>query len=209
MNIFKRIIIFILAIFFCGLGIAASTQADLGTTPISSLPYVLTFMTPLSFGVTTIIINVIFLILQILILKKDFRKLDYLQLVVTVFFGVFIDLGMHIVTPFKSDFYINKLLLLTIGSALLALGVTLEVYANLLYVPGEGLVKALSYKNKNFGKTKIFFDVSLCVLSLILSLAVLNRIQGLREGTIISAILVGSFICLYRQLWKRFKHGSC
>lgn len=195
-----RIIIFIIAIFLCGLGIAASTQADLGTTPISSLPYVLTFMTPFSFGVTTIFINICFLIFQILILRKNFRKVDYFQLLVTLFFGVLIDIGMHITAYFKSDIYICKLLLLIVGSAILALGISLEVYANLLYVPGEGLVKAISFKNKNFGKTKVLFDFSLCVLSIILSLAVLHKVEGLREGTIISAILVGTFICLYKKL---------
>lgn len=71
MNIIKRTFLFIIAIFCCGVGIAASTQADLGTTPISSLPYVLTFITPLSFGVTTIIVNLIFIILQLIILKKN------------------------------------------------------------------------------------------------------------------------------------------
>lgn len=206
MKILKRIIIFIIAIFCCGLGIAASTQADLGTTPISGLPYVLTFMTPLSFGVTTIIINIVFLIIQILILKKDFRKIDYLQLVVAFFFGAFIDLGMHLTAPFKSNIYIYQVLLLIAGSAILALGVSLEVYANLLYVPGEGVVKAISYKTKKeFGKMKIVFDWSLCIMAIILSYLVLHKLQGLREGTIFSAFLVGGFVCLYRKLWGKLK----
>lgn len=200
MNFLCRILIFIISIFLCGLGIAASTQADLGTTPISSLPYVLTFMTPFSFGATTIFINICFFVFQILILRKNFHKIDYLQLLVTIFFGVFIDIGMRITVYFKSDIYICKLLLLIIGSAILALGISLEVYANLLYVPGEGLVKAISFRNKNFGKTKVLFDFSLCALSIILSLIVLHKVEGLREGTIISAVLVGTFICLYKRI---------
>lgn len=206
MQMFKRIIIFLSAIFFCGLGIAVSTQADLGTTPISSLPYVLTFMTPFSFGATTIFVNIIFLLTQIIILKKDFRRLDFLQLAITLIFGIFIDFGMHIAAPFKTDVYSLQILMLVIGSAILALGVSLEVYANLLYVPGEGVVKAFSYKyNKDFGKLKIMFDISLCVMSIILSLIVLDKIQGLREGTILSSILVGSFVCLYHRLYSKIR----
>lgn len=202
----QRIIIFIIAIFFSGFGIALSTQANLGTTPISSLPYVLTFITPMSFGTTTILINIIFLIIQIIILKKDFKKIDYLQLPVTLFFGIFIDIGMHIASYCRTNIYLVQLLTLIAGSAILALGITLEVYANLLYVPGEGVVKAFSRKyNKNFGTTKIIFDISLCIISIILSLLVLGKVQGLREGTVYSAVLVGGFVWLYYKLWTFFK----
>lgn len=184
------------------MGIAITTQADLGTTPISSLPYVLSFITPFSYGVTTIIVNILFLVTQILVLKGDFRKIDYLQLVVTLFFGLFIDLGMFLTAPFRSDIYVIQLLMLVIGSAVLALGICFEVYANLLYVPGEGVVKAFSQKyKKDFGKLKILFDITLCILSIILSYAVLGKIRGLGSGTVISAILVGSFVTLYRGIW--------
>lgn len=204
MKLYKRIPIFILAIFFSGLGIAMTTQADLGTTPISSLPYVLTFISPASFGITTIVVNVLFLLIQIIVLKKDFRKIDYLQLLVTLIFGFFIDLGMLITSFLKTDIYILQLLMLVTGSAILALGVELEVYADLLYVPGEGVVKAFSHKyNKDFGKIKVRFDTILCVLSIILSFAFLGKIQGLREGTIFSAFLVGSFISLYNMVWLK------
>ncbi len=201
MEIYSKIFIFVVAIFLCGLGIAISTQADLGTTPISSLPYVLTFITPLSFGITTIIINTLFIIAQILILKREFRTFDLLQIFVGIIFGLSIDLGMHISAPFKTNTYILQVLMLVIGSAVLALGITLECYANLLYVPGEGLVKAITYKSKKeFGKLKIVFDCTLCVSAILLSLLILHHIEGLREGTIISAFLVGWFVCLYYKL---------
>lgn len=204
MVLFKRIIIFIVAIFLCGFGIAISTQADLGTTPISGLPYILTFMTPFSFGTTTILINAVFLLIQILILKKEFKIFDCLQLVVTLFFGFFIDLGMYLAEPFKTNIYPRRILMLIIGSAVLALGVYLEVRANLLYVPGEGLVKVISkVTRQEFGKLKILFDWSLCLIAIILSYSVLGELKGLREGTILSAILVGSFVCLYRRLWSK------
>lgn len=205
----KRIVLFFIAIFLCGFGIAMTTQANLGTTPISSLPYVFTFICPLSFGTTTFIINMIFILLQILILKKEFKKKDFLQIIVTLFFGFFIDLGMHISGFFKTDVYFMQIIMLVIGSAVLALGVMLEVIADFLYVPGEGLVKAISYKTKiKFGKVKTGFDVVQTVGAIILSLLCLHSIQGLREGTIISALLVGNFVNVYSKLWKKIKNPS-
>lgn len=205
MKLGERLILFTVAIFLCGLGIAVITRANLGTTPISSLPYVLTFMTPFSFGTTTFIINMIFLIGQILILKKDFKKINYLQILVTLFFGFFIDLGMHITALFKTNNYLLQLSMVIIGSMILALGVSLEVCADVIYVPGEGFVKAIVVKiGKNFGKIKIGFDVTHAIIAIILSLIVLHSIHGLREGTIISAFLVGAFVAMYNKIWNYF-----
>lgn len=204
MQMLKRCLIFFAAIFLCGFGIAITTQADLGTTPISSLTYVLTFMTPLSFGVTTFIINMVFIGIQKILLGKNFKKTDYLQIIVTLFFSFFIDLGMHIAGYFKSNNYIEQIVMLVVGSAVLALGVTLEVVADIMYVPGEGVVRAIAYKTGiQFGKIKIFFDVFQCLAAILLSISVLHRIRGLREGTILAAFLVGAFVCLYMKLLKR------
>lgn len=201
MKILKRIFIFIFAIFLCGFGIAISTQANLGTTPISSLPYVLTFVSPLSFGMTTIIINIFFLLIQIILLKNEFKKRDFLQIFVIFLFGAFIDLGMSFAHHFKSDIYFNQLIMLVLGSMILGLGVFFEVVANLLYIPGEGAVKAIAYKSgRDFGKMKILFDFSLCIIAIIVSLIFSGKVQGLREGTIFSAFLVGGFVCLYNKI---------
>lgn len=202
----KRIILFFIAIFLCGFGIATTTQAGLGTTPISSLPYVFTFIFPVSFGATTFIINMIFILLQMLILREKFKKKDYLQIVVALFFGFFIDLGMHISGFFKTDIYFLRIIMLVAGSSILAAGVMLEVVADFLYVPGEGLVKAVSYKtNIAFGKVKTGFDVAQTLAAIILSLLFLRSIQGLREGTVISALLVGNFVGIYSGLRTKIK----
>lgn len=194
----KRILIFLIAIFLCGFGIAITTQADLGTTPISSLPYVLSFIAPLSFGTTTFIINMIFILAQKLILGNEFRKRDYFQIIVTLFFSLFIDLGMYIAQYFKCESYFEQVLMIVIGSAILALGVTLEVISDVLYVPGEGIVRAIARKmHCEFGRVKVYFDIIQCVLAIVLSLVFLNSIQGLREGTILSAILVGTFVSIF------------
>lgn len=108
---------------------------------------------------------------------------------------------MYLTAPFKSEIYINQIILLIIGSAILALGISLEVYVDLLYIPGEGLVKAIA-KNKDFGKTKTIFDISLCILSIIICVIILHKIQGLREGTILSAILVGNFVTVYQNFLR-------
>lgn len=96
--------------------------------------------------------------------------------------------------------------MLLAGCTILALGVALEVAADILYVPGEGLVKAIAYKtHQNFGKIKIGFDISHCVIAIFLSLAVLYSVHGLRKGTVISAYWVGTFVSLYHHLFVKLR----
>lgn len=204
MNLFGKIVTFTSGVFFCGLGIAFSTQAGLGTTPISSLPYVLTFMTPLSFGTTTFLINMLFILGQKIILGKNFKPVQYLQIIVTLCFGFFIDFGMFLSQAFKTSDYFSQILMLIIGSAILSFGVTLETKADIMYVPGEGIVRAISKKTgKPFGKIKIYFDFAQCIAAILLSIVVLNKIEGLREGTLIAAFLTGYFVLIYTKIISR------
>ena len=71
--------LFLISILIMGLGISLVTIADLGTTAISSLPYVLSFVFPFSFGTFTALMNIMFVFIQILLMKKEFPKEQYLQ----------------------------------------------------------------------------------------------------------------------------------
>lgn len=203
MEKFFKFVIFVIAIFTTALGISIATSAELGTSPVSSLPYVLSFITPLSFGAATFLINTTFVIAEKLILKKEFQNIQYFQIVIGFLFGFFIDLGMHIVQPYKTDIYTNQVVMVILGTIVLAFGVFLELKANLMYVPGEGIVRAITQKTKSdFGKNKLIFDVSLCLGAIFLSLIFLHTIQGLREGTIISAFLTGIFVAMFNKIFK-------
>ena len=88
--------------------------------------------------------------------------------------------------------YAERFGLLLLGSAMLGVGICLEVYCNVMYIPGEGLVKAISHRaDREFGVIKIVFDVTLVSSALIASLFFMNGIAGLREGTLFSALTVG------------------
>lgn len=101
------------------------------------------------------------------------------------------------------DIYTNQVVMVILGTIVLAFGVFLELKANLMYVPGEGIVRTITQKTKSdFGKNKLIFDVSLCLGAIFLSLIFLHTIQGLREGTIISAFLTGIFVAMFNKIFK-------
>ena len=89
----KRFILFFIGVFLAGLGVALSTRPGLGTSPISSLPYVVTFITPLTLGMTTVSLNMIFMLMQIAILRSRFQWTSLGQIPTLFAFGFFIDLG--------------------------------------------------------------------------------------------------------------------
>jgi uncharacterized protein len=202
-ELIKRYSFFIIGLFFSALGITLITKAGTGTSPISSVPYVLCFIFPLTFGQFTFIVNMLMIIGQIFILKNNFQKVQLLQVPMTIIFGFSIDFTMFLFNFVHPDFYLLKIIILLSGAIILGIGIAMQVRANVIILPGEGLVKAISTVfRKEFGTVKTLFDISLVCISIMLSLCSLARIAGLREGTIISALIVGSLV---RFFLKRFE----
>lgn len=190
-----RCICFIVGILINSFGIAFITKAALGTSPISSLPYVLSKQFPFTLGEFTFVMNMGFILIQIVLLKKDFQKRQILQIGVNALFSSFIDVSMNMLSFFSPSNIVSELLSLIAGCMILAVGISIEVAPNVLVVPGEGVVKAIStVLRKRFGTVKVVFDTTLICISFVLSLLFFHRLNGLGAGTIISALIVGKFV---------------
>lgn len=188
----KRYIIFIAGLLVNSVGVSLITKANLGTSPISSIPYVLSLNFPLSLGTFTVVFSLFLILLQLLILKKDFKPEHVLQIPVSVAFGIFIDLSMELLGFVKPEIYMHKVLVLIVGCIVLGIGVYMEVLADVVMLPGESFVRAVVFRWKpEFGVTKIAFDVSMAVIAGVLSFIFSAKLYGVREGTIVAALLVG------------------
>ena len=188
----KRYLIFLVGLFVNSLGVSLITKANLGTSPISSIPYVLSLNFPFTLGNFTIFFSIFLIALQLIILRKNFKLEHILQIPVSIIFGYFIDLTMILFSWVNPEAYIMKIVYLLIGCLILGVGVYMEVLADVVMLPGESFVRAivLTWKT-NFGTTKICFDVSMSVIAAVLSFVFAGRLAGVREGTVIAALLVG------------------
>ena len=188
----KRYLIFLVGLFVNSLGVSLITKANLGTSPISSIPYVLSLNFPFTLGNFTIFFSIFLIALQLIILRKNFKLEHILQIPVSIIFGYFIDLTMILFFWVNPEAYIMKIVYLLIGCLILGVGVYMEVLADVVMLPGESFVRAivLTWKT-NFGTTKICFDVSMSVIAAVLSFIFAGRLAGVREGTVIAALLVG------------------
>ena len=192
METLKRYLIFLVGLFVNSLGVSLITKANLGTSPISSIPYILSLNFPFTLGNFTIFFSIFLIVLQLIILRKNFKLEHILQIPVSIIFGYFIDLTMILFSWVNPEAYIMKIVYLLIGCLILGVGVYMEVLADVVMLPGESFVRAivLTWKT-NFGTTKICFDVSMSVIAAVLSFVFAGRLDGVREGTVIAALLVG------------------
>lgn len=196
-----RYFYFILGLFINSFGIAFITKSALGTSQISSVPYVFSlYFTNLSFGMTTFIFNMIFILIQIMILKNKFPPIQFLQIIANIIFSTFIDVGMFITSWFQPETLILRLISLIIGCIILAFGISIEVAPNVIVVPGEGIVRTISdVTHKDFGLCKIIFDITLIIIATMFSFLFFHSLQGIGIGTIISALTVGKFVSLINK----------
>ncbi|MCI9617195.1 MAG: YitT family protein [Eubacterium sp.] len=199
----KRYILFIVSLFFAAMGVAVTKHGELGVSPISSVANIISYkFTFLSLGMWLIIWNCVLILGQILILRKDFKLIQLLQIPLSFVFGYFTDFGMWCVSFIPANSYIIRLILVICGIIILGFGISLSVIANVIMNSGEAFVKAVSDKSKqNFSNVKIGFDVLCVILSIILSLLFFSgNIVGTREGTIISAFLTGIVVKFFTRI---------
>ncbi len=198
MDKLKRYCIFLVGLFINALGVSFVTKASLGTSPISSIPYVLSLEFSPSLGTFTIVFSIVLILLQILILRKNFKIANLLQIPVSIAFGYFIDLTMMMLGWVQPQNYFIQIVALLMGCIVLGFGVYLEVLADVVMLPGESFVRAIVQTlHTNFGTTKILFDSSMTILAGILSFVFFHTLNGVREGTIVAALLVGFIARLF------------
>lgn len=192
-GLLKRYLLLLVGLSIMAFGVAFSIKASLGTSPISSVPYVVSLFTPLTVGTATITMHCVFILLQILILRKNYHPIQLMQLPVAFFFGYLTDFGVWAVQGIHCNTYWQQWIVCLIGILLVAVGVSFEVKAGVVVLAGEGVVLAICqvFSKVKFGYMKVGFDVTLVIIACILSFVFTGRLQGVREGTVAAALLVG------------------
>ena len=196
--------------FFCAaglilisFGVALTTKAGLGTSPISSIPYTLSLILPgLSMGTWLILFSIALVLIEIILLKGKMPAKSWIsQLLISFPVGWLIDAAMWLLTPFNPELYLVKVLAVILGCVIIALGAYLCVSASLLVLPGDGFVQILAQvTGKSFGGVRVISDTTQILIAAVLCLIFLHALVGVREGTIIAAILVGSIVKIFARI---------
>ena len=165
-------------------GVALITKAALGTSPISSIPYVLDLRFAPTFGQFTFVLNMAYIAAQAALLRRDFRPVQLLQVVANVIFSAFIDVSMGLLWWLSPQGIPAEVASLALGCAVLAFGISVEVAPNVIVVPGEGIVRAIfpSTLGRPFGTCKLCFDITLVLIACGLSFVFSGGLQRPRGG---------------------------
>ena len=197
---FRRAALCLLGNFVLALGVAMAVKADLGITPVNSIAFVLSKVLFLDHGFLTGVIYASYVLIQLAILRREFRLYNLLQAGVGLLFGWFVFLCNHILAFQVPEFYPLRLLFLLAGVIIIGLGIMLYLRANILPQPAEGLILAIQKKTGwKLHNIKVAFDSSVVVIAAAVSFIIIKEVVGIREGTLISMIGIGKCLGFFTK----------
>ena len=191
-----RVIIYMIGLLILAFGVAFSVNSNLGVSPVNSLPYVISLIVEKKLGTCVTVVFISYILLQILILRKDFQWFNLAQILCSTLFGKFVDFAKMVVGDFAIPTYAGRLTMLAISIVLIAIGISMYMGVKLINMPMEGLTAAIASKlsNAKFHNVKVAVDCVAVGTGIILSFVFLGGLFGIREGTIISAMAIGKVI---------------
>lgn len=198
----KRMLVYLLGILSVSLGIVLCKKCGLGISPISSIPFVLTDITPLTFGNLTTLFHFLNTAVQMLLMRKLLDLKLWLQVPLAFVFGWVIDWFNQRIA-FDAAVFGWQLLALALSIFFTALGMVMMIDMNLIQNPPDGTVKQLSVLlHRPLGSVKIAYDTACVLVSVLLGLVFLRQIRGFGIATILSAIFVGKTIGWLRSAFS-------
>lgn len=199
---FKRIFNYIFGLFLITLGVAFSIKSGLGSTPVASIPYALNLILNIDLGITTFMFQVFLVVLQLVLLWRDFKSKHFFQLIVSVIFGFLTTFSMSLVSFIPpADNLIIALVMSALSIVLIALGIFFYVPTNIVPVSVEGATQTIAIVSKRpFPRIKVYFDVAVVSSSLILSYLFLGNFGSVGIGTVLGALCIGSTVKLIHKI---------
>lgn len=202
-----RTALMLVGIAVMALGVDLVVKADLGNSPISATPNVLSIaFDEVSFGTFMLGWQCFLVLAQIVILRREFRLIDLLQIPISVFFGLCIDFFMALLAPFSPASYALSWVWLAGGVAVMALGIVMTVVSGTVMNCGEALVQAVVRKTgARFGTVKVGFDLTCAALAVVCAFAFTGHLVGVREGTVVCAALAGVIVNVYMGIYGKLR----
>ena len=202
----KRYMIFLVGLFIASLGVAFSARAGLGTSPVSSVPYCVSLLNhALSFGWWLNLWSLLQILVQELLLRGRCKPVEILvQTVVALVYGYLTDFSCRLLSWITPGAYIEQFAWMLVGCAVLAVGIWIQYRGGVAMLPGEAMNRAVStVTGRRYENVKVFFDVLYIAVAAVICLVFLGKLEGVREGSVVAALLVGNIIKAINALYDR------
>lgn len=200
-----QILVYVVGMFILAIGLTLNTKANLGVSPIISVPYSISQITGLNFGDLTFVVYAIFVVVQIIIhiqLKNHKRIVsDILQLPLSLIFTRLLNIFSTYI-PTAQNLGI-RFIVLTLAIICTGVGAAMSLSMQLVPNPGDGIVQSLAEGfNKSVGLTKNLFDCFNLCITLCISIFIAHQIVGVGIGTVIAVLGVGRVIALFHHIFE-------
>lgn len=205
-GIILRYILFLIGLFIASLGVAFSTKAGLGTSPVASVSYSVSLVSKLfTFGGWLNVWSVIQIGVQVALLRKNCNPIEIvIQTVLAFVYGYLTDFSCFLLSGISVNGYVMQFLFMTLGCFVLGFGIWLQFKGGVAMLPGEAMNRAISrVTGKKYENVKIFFDILYIAVSAAICLVFIGKLSGVREGSIIAAVAVGNIIKLYNFIFAK------
>ncbi len=205
-NIIGRYMLFLIGLFIASVGVAFSTKAGLGTSPVASVPYSFSLVFPiLTLGGWLNLLSVLQITVQVLLLGKKCKPVEIIiQTALAFVYGYMTDFSCWLIRGIEVDTYIQQFTFMLLSCIILAFGIWLQFKGTVAMLPGEAMNRAIStVTGKKYENVKIFFDIFYILVAAIICLIFIGRLEGVREGSIFAAIAVGNIIKVYNCIYKK------
>ena len=207
----KRLLTYCLGLFLMAVGVVFSVKSALGVSPVTCLANVVyqiladRGVTALGLGSCTTAVYCLYILLELLILRRDFEARMLLQLAASFIFGFLVSLATRLFAFLPApETYPMRLLFLLCSIPLVAVGVMLYLSPQILPTPGEGMSLAISKRTGlSVGSSKTVFDCCCVAVSALVSLIYFRRLVGVREGTVICALTIGFVMRLLMRVCEK------
>lgn len=178
---------------------AFATKAALGICPVDAVIATVANVLHIKIGTFSMIFHTFFLLGQILMEKKAFRKTEFLQILYITLGGSVLNFFLYTVLKNVTFPHYPLRLAITLAAFLLsAFGCTMVNETHLMRTPIEGYLQLVADRlGTPAGKLRQKFDIGLILISVMLTL-VFDTNWTVREGTVISALIYGPAM----DFWK-------
>ena len=195
----------ILLTILAGMELALLVKMNVGVDPWNAMALSFSFLTGIKMGTIAIICNFLCVLGQIILLKKEFKKTNFLQIPISMLLGYTVNFFVYIV--FKNMAFDNYILRITITVVMLVLisfTIGAIVVLGLPIFALEGFCSAVHIKTGiPFAKFRQWMDF-FCVGVIIVLTLVFPIKWSLREGTIISMLIFGPLLGISMPKIEKF-----
>lgn len=205
-QVIKNYSLFLIGLFIASMGVALSAKAGLGTSPVASVPYSISLVNHLlTFGWWLNICSVVQIIVQIALLRKKCKPIEIIiQTVLAFLYGYLTDFSCKLISGLQVNSYLVQFAFMILSCIVLGFGIWIQFKGGVAMLPGEAMNRAISeVTGRSYENIKIFFDVLYIIVAAVICFIFVGKLEGVREGSIIAAILIGNIIKLYNLAFNK------